>query len=51
MASYNGRDGSEEWRGGRGGGHAEVGVGAPGIHQFRADLDVESCWLGRGPLH
>lgn len=27
------------------------GVGAPGIHQFRADLDVESCWLGRGPLH
>lgn len=34
-----------------GGGHREVGVGAPGIHQFGADLDMESCWLGRGPLH
>lgn len=42
------KDGME---GGRGGGHSEAGVGAPGVHQFRADLDVESCWLGRGPLH
>lgn len=34
-------------------GHEEVGVGVgvPGIHQSKADLDVESCWLGRGPLH
>lgn len=38
------------WRGGRGG-RREVGAGTPGIRQFRVDLDVESCWLGRGPLH
>lgn len=39
----------KEWDGV--GGHWEVGVGAPDIYQFRADLDVDSCWLGRGPLH
>lgn len=50
MGSHNGRNSSEkEQRGG--GGHGEVGVGAPGIHPIGADLDVELCWLGRGPLH
>lgn len=29
----------------------EVGEKAPGNHKFRADLDMESCWLGVGPLH
>lgn len=57
MFSDSGRDSRERacrkngLDGGGGGGHREVGAGAAGIHRFRADLDVESCWLGRGPLH
>lgn len=42
----------KEWKeNGMEGGEGHGEVGAPGIHQCKADLDVESWWLGRGPLH